>query len=281
MIKKRLIVAGMLGFALLVLMGIVFIWYVYFFNKKAAIFIETVPEATVFINGSEVGTTPFEGEFTENEVDLKLVPNSYGSPLVPYETRILLTKGVKTIVRRIFGEEEETSYGEEISFERLGGKLISISVISIPDGAKVFIDGGFVDTTPVKLSSDVKVGEHRIMIQTEGFENKEVLVQTVTGYGVLLIADLSKKQSEDLSDDQGVDNQDGLSPALVEILDTPVGYLRVRSEGATASAEIDKVKPGEKYELIEEKDQWLKIKLDNDIEGWIFSDYASISAKSQ
>lgn len=60
----------------------------------------------------------------------------------------------------------------------------------------------------------------------------------------------------------------------IQILDTPTGFLRVRSSPSTASSEITQVKPGEKYSLLEEKSGWFKIRVKEGQEGWVSGQYA-------
>jgi len=64
----------------------------------------------------------------------------------------------------------------------------------------------------------------------------------------------------------------------VTITDTPTGWLNVRSGPGTSYAKIMKVYPKEAYPLIEEKDDWYKITIDEKTEGWVVSDYATIKS---
>ena len=66
----------------------------------------------------------------------------------------------------------------------------------------------------------------------------------------------------------------GVAAAMVEILPTGTGFLRVRSGSGTAHAEITRVHPGEKYPLLEEVSGWYKIRLVDQTEGWISGRYA-------
>ncbi len=59
----------------------------------------------------------------------------------------------------------------------------------------------------------------------------------------------------------------------VLILDTPTGWLNVRSGPTTTETIVGKVNPGETYDLIQEKDSWYKIHFAGQ-EGWITSQYA-------
>ncbi len=61
------------------------------------------------------------------------------------------------------------------------------------------------------------------------------------------------------------------------ILDTPTGWLRVRAAAGTEFSEIDKINPGEKYDVLDELDGWVKIKLDDVREGWVYGQYVSVS----
>lgn len=61
---------------------------------------------------------------------------------------------------------------------------------------------------------------------------------------------------------------------MVVIKETPTGWLRVREGPGTNYSEIDKVYPGESFPLLEEKDNWYKIELEDNIAGWISANYA-------
>ena len=61
----------------------------------------------------------------------------------------------------------------------------------------------------------------------------------------------------------------------VTILDTPTGWLRVRSEPSTAGTEVAKVDPGKEFPFLEEDGEWYKIEYASGQIGWISSEYAS------
>jgi len=60
----------------------------------------------------------------------------------------------------------------------------------------------------------------------------------------------------------------------VKITETPTGWLNVRSGPGTNFEKITRVDVGGKYVLLEDGKKWYKIKLDDEVEGWIFSEYA-------
>ena len=49
----------------------------YFKPKGAGLYIETVPNAAVFINNEEVGRTPFKETRKAEELTVKLIPESF------------------------------------------------------------------------------------------------------------------------------------------------------------------------------------------------------------
>lgn len=59
----------------------------------------------------------------------------------------------------------------------------------------------------------------------------------------------------------------------VQISSTPTGILNVRSGPGTSYPILEKIKPGGKYELLEEKNDWYKINVSG-TEGWISKQYA-------
>jgi uncharacterized protein YgiM (DUF1202 family) len=61
----------------------------------------------------------------------------------------------------------------------------------------------------------------------------------------------------------------------VLILQTPTGFLRVRDQASLNGAEIGQIKPGETYQLLDDKTTgWYQIQLTNGKTGWISSQYA-------
>lgn len=59
------------------------------------------------------------------------------------------------------------------------------------------------------------------------------------------------------------------------ITETPIGWLNVREGPGTSYPKVTKVYPGETYTLLEEKDNWYKIKIGEETEGWVTSQYAN------
>jgi hypothetical protein len=254
--------------------------------KVGGILIETNPSALILINGEEVGRTPYEDKRNPGEVILKLIPESFETPLAPYETRVDIVTGVLTVIKRDFGEFEETSGGEIISFEKIAKNETSLVVVSIPDSAQLSIDGHQRAITPHK-ASNIEAGDHTLQLSANGYMDRFVPVKTHRGYKLTAIVQLVSTGQifgETVEEEEVVEEEERIQETepQVEILSTSVGFLRVRSEPSTLGKEISRVKPGEVYELVDtdEKTGWFKIEYlpaqagEEGKTGWISNQYA-------
>jgi len=279
---KKVKITLLIILGLISLVGFAYLVFSILKPKVAGIYIETTPLATVFIDGVEVGRTPYPKNLKPGEIVVKLVPDSIDKPLVPYETKIDLVQGVKTVIRREFGESEETSSGEIISFEKVDKDQVSLAVVSIPDSVELIIDGFERAFTPHRTTS-IMPGPHQLILRMDGYQERKIDIKTYQGYKLIAIVKLAKKSGgdeemvgniEEIVKEEDIKNK-------VKILSTPTGFLRVRNEPSISGKEIGTVEPGNEYELLEvdEKTGWYKIKFVNEktgdeSEGWITNQYA-------
>jgi len=285
---KLKIVLLAVGLAVFIILAVLFV-VGYFKPQKAGIIIETSPSSMVYINGEQVGRSRYEATRSPGEVTVKLVPESKDTPLMPYETKVSLVSGVKTIIQRNFANTKEASSGIIVSFEKSVDDETSISVVSTPDSAQVTIDGQVRGFAPFK-SSQITEGEHNLTLEATDYESKSIDIKTYKGYKLTAIFDLvvTSRVDEPISSLAPTASPDP-EEEFVEILETPTGFLRVRSEPSTLASEVGQVEPGKKYKLIDtdEKTGWYKIELQSkqgvsDAEsGWVTNQYAEkISAES-
>lgn len=242
--------------------------------KGAGILVKTTPSATVYINGEQVGKTPYEATRASGEILVKLVPDSGDKALAQYETRVTLNPKIQTIINRDFGESEETSQGETVSFERIGGKEASLAVVSVPDNAQVSIDGQLIGFAPYKTSAFAP-GEHQIAVSAPNYIERTVSVRTLAGYKLTVVVKLA---STGEAQEPQITPQEQIKVSMVEILDTPTGFLRVRAAASVGSEEVGQVKPGETYRYLEtdEATGWYKIEYEKAKEGWVSNQYAKL-----
>jgi uncharacterized protein YgiM (DUF1202 family) len=250
----------------------------YFRPKNAGLLIQTNPSATVIIDGVQAGRTPYEITRKPATLVVKLVPDKIDKELKSYETRITLSSGIKTIINREFGETDETSSGNIISFEKIGSDEAEIAVISIPDEASVAIDGQVRGFAPYKISS-ITQGEHQLTVSKTGYIEKTLSVKTLNGYKLIVSVQLAESNLPAPTEEKPPEPK---KQTMVEILSTPNGFLRVRSAASTASTEIARVNPGQQFLLIQEdaKLGWFEIEYQPETatssakQGWISNQYA-------
>lgn len=272
------IVLILLGFGFLALAALFALGY--FKPKKAGIRITSVPAAVVFINGNQVGKTPYEATFGAGEVGLKLVPDAGDKPLANFETRVLLSSGIQTVISRNFAETEALSSGEIVSFERTPGIEAALAVVSDPDSVQIAIDGTPRGFAPYKTST-LTVGQHQIGVSAPGYVEQTLTVNTRAGYKLTVVVKLAVNSAVQPTPSAAP----GVSPTptpvaklQVLILQTPNGFLRVRVGPSTNAEEIGRVEPGKKYLLVEKDSQtdWLKIEYLTGQTGWVSGEYAQI-----
>ncbi|MBI3290064.1 PEGA domain-containing protein [Candidatus Microgenomates bacterium] len=274
----------LLSFTLIALVGVgIFIFRDKIFAKNAGLAIETEPTATVFINGEQGGTTPFKIQQKPGNVEVKLIPFSQDTPLAPYQTEVTLVNGIETVVRRTFGPTEAQSSGEVLYFEKVGGKTAQVSVVSNPDTLEVSLDGKSIGFTP--LRSNVEPGQHTLKLSGAGVDAREINdIRAIKDYKLTAVVKLAQLPEEkpEASPLASPSASPIISSKQVEILTTPTGFLRVRAEASTGSAEIGRVTPGNRYKLIEKNtaNTWFKIEYlpaqagEPTKSGWISAQYA-------
>jgi hypothetical protein len=260
--------------AVLVFFGIIF-----FLDKKTgkgALQVTSVPKSQVYLDNILVGTTPFcacdpTQMLAIGDYNVKLVPIE--GDFKPFEEKITISRSTLTAVDRAFADNG-SGEGSIISLIPLNDKNeAEVLVTSSPDKANVFLDSNPVGITPLVLRQ-VSLSDHDLRITKNGYKDKSLKIKTTSGYQLKSIFYLGI--NTDLSESQTASVGASLTttlPASVLILNTPTGFLRVREDSSINSLEIGRVKPGETYELIQEKTDWFEIKLASS-SGWISSQYA-------
>jgi len=260
---------GFLGLATLFALG-------YFKPKKAGLKIISTPAAAVFLNGGQVGRTPYETTLAPGEVNLKLVPDSGEKHLVSFETRVLLSSGIKTVISRNFAETEAAAAGEVLSFAKTTGPEAALAVVTDPDSAQVSIDGtprGFAPYQTATLSR----GEHQISVSAPGYQERTLAVNTLAGYKLTAIVKLAQSEAT-VRPSSLAPASPTPKPVMVRILATPNGFLRVRAEPNINAAEVARVEPDRTYTLVEENKTagWYKIEYEAGKFGWVSGEFAQI-----
>ncbi len=267
-------------------------------RKKSALSVNTTPKATVFLDGEHLGQTPYYNEkLKSGEYVLKIVPESSGQALNPWEGRVTLSPSILTVVNRELSLTPDSSSGEILSFEPLADKnAVSVSVVTSPDGAVVNLDGEPKGFAPLSIDN-ISEGEHILVISSPGYTEKSIKAKTVKGNKLIASVQLARDTSA-TTDDVAAEGEDTKSEATpsatpktspkaspkaggdelerpyVEINSPDAGWVRVREEASTASEELTKVDHGETFPLVNTDSGWYQIEYETGESGWISGKYA-------
>ena len=247
---------------------------------KGALQVTTIPQKSqVFLNGKLIGTTPL----CECDANDLIESGSYTIRVEPtdttlpaFEEKITIAPNVLTVVDRTFGKDL-SSEGRIMTLTPTNAKNTSeLLITSFPSGASLLLDGNKVGETPLLLKN-VTDSDHDIFLKKGGYREKNVRISTKKDYRLEATIFLGVDPTSLLSPTPALSPTPSATPSAavqkVTILSTPTGFLRVRSEPSVNASEIGQVNPGESYELLEETQGWMKIKLKEE-EGWISSQYA-------
>ena len=240
--------------------------------QKSGIEIITYPLAKVYINGKEAGMTPYKNNTLKpGELKVGLMANG-----MEWSKVVHLESGANTVINRSF-EEGGESGGYILYFEKTGNlKKSGIMITTRPDRSTILIEDEIKGFTPIRLE-DVGEGDKKLTISFPGYKSINSYIRMVSGYQLIVEADLSKEKIVVAPTTVLPSPTVASQGPLIIIKETETGWLRVRSTPATEGVEVAKVKPGEKYPLIDQDRDWFKIDLGSGKSGWILAKYADIS----
>lgn len=249
------------------------------------------PGASVFINNAIIGKTPFREKYKTGEYLLKLIPEGAATETASWNGKITIYKNAMTYVNRELGSSDITSAGEIFTTQKMSTppkdkSYGEIYVETEPQGAIVTLDNDEKGIAPLILENVMR-GDHEISVFMPGFFRRTQKINVDPGYRVNAAFKLAIDQSQaSINAVAKKEATESAKPgvAYVTIDDNPQGWLRVRLDGSVDASEAAKVKPGEKYELMDEKSGWYKIKYNNNeeglfegefIDGWVSSEYST------
>lgn len=310
---KRVLITAL---AIILLGAIVLVFKFFVFGREGSggLEIDSSPKASVFIDGIQMGITPYSSQkIKPGEHLIRLMPegDSSGQQL-SWEGKVIVSPIVMTAVKRAFGETEDRSSILIISLEKIPSKKTSaIAVVSSPNNTTVRVDGETKGFSPVSLD-DLPAKSYEIVVSAAGYEEKSFLAKTIAGYKVLVQVQLARKIDGIVESTASAQMESGLgsTPAAgkpfpfvspkatpspggsvtdlpakpyVTIKDTPNGFLRVRSLPSITGAELAKVKTGAQLPYLNEKqedankDIWYKVEYKTGQSGWVSGSYVELS----
>lgn len=215
--------------------------------------------ATVYLDGKEVGKTPFE----DKHLDVREYTVKIEKEEAHWQGKVQLTADTEAIVNRDLSVDQSSSAGEILTLDRGHG----ITIVSNPGDADVEIDGTLQGKTPI--AQNLASGEYTILVSHANFLKRSIRVNVPNNFNLTISVDLG------LSEPDLATIQTPVITRTLEVLvkQTPTGYLRVRDKPSLNGTEIGQVKPGDKLILLEEQGAWDRIKLPDNTEGYVFSVY--------
>lgn len=287
--------------ALLLILVLLFIGFVavrfFIFDKQneyGKLKIISSPAASIFLNSTLIGKTPYEDKYKVGEYLLKLIPETMATDTASWNGKINIYKNSLTYINRELGSSDIASAGEIFTTIKMtknpqNADSGEVYVETEPQGAIITLDSDEKGVAPM-IMENVSRGDHELSVFMPGFFRRTQKVNVDSGYRVNAAFKLAIDQSSSFvkaSDDKTTTASSSgniTSKTYVKINNNPQGWLRVRVDGSTEATESAKVKPGEKYEFLDEKTGWFKIKFNDNkdglvsgefVDGWVSSEYSS------
>ena len=236
---------------------------------KAALRVTAEPEATVFLDGEHIGKTPLTKEdLPTGRKTLRFVRED-----ASWTQEVEFSSGAWTMVSHRFALIEEEEATEIVTVTRGEGMILT----SVPDGAKVVVDESRVGATPLSLPNTAP-GPHSVRLEKEGYEDRSIMgLHVEKGFATNVFMQLPRLGQPALQNGLQKDASMSAVPKQeVRILETGTGWLRVRSTPSLSGSEIAKVDTASMLELLEEKEGWVKIRLQDGGEGWVSSQFVEV-----
>lgn len=229
-------------------------------KPKSGISILSQPtEATVFIDGKEVGRTPYENKDLEVREYLIKIEKDHSE----WIGKVNLNSGTLTVINRDLSPDVASSSGEILSLEKGRG----LTIVSSPDNSDLEIDGSQYGKTPATFN--IEEGEHTILITHPNFLKRSIRANLPRGYNLTISVDLALSEADLTAVTTPVIH----ATEEVAVKSTPTGFLRVRDKPSLNGKEIGRVKPGDTLVLLEDQGEWMRIRTAEEVEGYVSSEY--------
>ena len=245
--------------------------------RKSAIEINSYPVAKVFLDGKEVGMTPYKNRsLLPQEVEVKLVTNDK-----EWSKKIKLQNNISTVVDWEFGKDNEASGGYILYLEKTGDKnKAGIMINTTPGKSTVVIDNEVKGLSPIRINN-IGEGDKHLALSFPNHKTIDIFMKSVLEYQLVVDAVLPEEeiiieQEEEKTETISTEIS-AVSTVSIKIKETETGWLRVREASSSAAKEVGRVTPGESYPMIDEKTDWFKIDLGDGKSGWISSSYGEKS----
>ncbi len=243
-------------------------------GDRAGVEILSNPSAKIFINGKEAGTTPYRNKSLKSGfVQIKMVWAEASGKT--WEQGIKLQPYTDTVID--VSLERDMVNGYILGLEPKENKEnAGLMLATYPASAIVSIDSEVVGYAPMRITN-WKEGDKHLKLMLPGYKPLDIYAKLIKGYELSLIGFLS--EDREIKPVAKVEETVKNTIKIATIKKTPLGFLRVRQSSTINSPEIGRVEPNQKYEIIADVDEWVSIKVKDDLVGWVKSEFVDISQK--
>lgn len=248
------------------------------FNQLGTLRIESKPQTSVFVDSALIGQTPLQVNLSVGTHEIKLVPESADTELLPWSDQVVINQDTTTYVNQELATKDLLSSGEILSLEKATKGKGQILVSTDPTGLFVSLDGEDRGLSTLFMDN-VSAGEHELAIRGEGFLPRSIKINVEEDYKLKahfkLAVDEEYQEKKKESKEKKKDDKSETSKTLI-VLETPTGWLRVRSEPDLNASESGRVNPGEEFIFFQEENNWYEIEYESEKKGWIYGEYVKI-----
>ncbi len=261
-------------------------------STRSAISVESDLNATIHLNDNHVGSAPlYLDDIRPGEYELKISP--IDDPSRSWQQRITLKPQLLTAINQKFDSSNDRSSFTILSLDKTTSAMPSLSVISLPDSARVFINQEPLGFAPIQ-TTQLPAGEHQITISSPGYKSIDTSINLSPNHRLTLFVQLGKDKdlpaspppqtataSATLSQDNAATTSTSPKPPYVTINATETGWLRVRS-GPTGyqDNEVARVTAGSIYPFKQSNNTgWYEIEYAPGQTGWISAQYATLTSE--
>jgi len=240
--KKNILIAIVIVLSVL-LVGLILKLKVFSGTSFAALRVNSEPQATVFIDGTQVGITPFfDDKIKSGEHTVKLVPGSAEIEMGVLEKKVSLVSTAMTIIDYTFKEKQSETFGQILFFEKIASRdKAALSVVSIPDQAVVKVNNDPKGFTPILLDN-LDPGSYQIFVSSPGYEEKSLpSVNLIAGYKIKVEVKLAQKM-EGIEESTSSGESLGVGDSFPEEI-TPTPSQATKNTTPTPTEKIAKLTP--------------------------------------
>ena len=233
--------------------------------------------ADVWLDGEIVGKSPISLNPNRGVHKLKITNEDY----VSRELEINIEENFRLIVEVFLSIDPFINEPKILSHPRLGIYNLSTKNGNLLSNPKSWSEAVFFFEKDVKINFDAAIDKNgNLYYKTKSEWDKKIRGGKAVVIGYLgdssdrTLSDAASKTLEQINIKSNPTKKTPIKKQ-VQILSTPTGSLNVRSGPNLSYSILTKVKPGEKYTLLEEKTDWYRINVSG-TKGWVSAQYTKV-----